>query len=57
MESIRIQNVRNLKDTGSIQLLPINILVGQNSSGRFLAFLPSRSELIITFYDTIRVNN
>ena len=42
VKSIRIQNVRSLKDTGDIQMLPINILVGQNSSGKstFLRTLP-----------------
>lgn len=42
VKSIRIQNIRSLKDTGDIQMLPINILVGQNSSGKstFLRTLP-----------------
>lgn len=42
VKSIRIQNVRSLKDTNDIQMLPINILVGQNSSGKstFLRMLP-----------------
>lgn len=42
MESIKIKNMRSLKDTGNIQLKPINILVGNNSSGKstFLRTFP-----------------
>lgn len=42
MESIRIQNLRCLGDTGQIKLPPISVLVGSNSSGKstFLRFFP-----------------
>ena len=42
MESIRIQNLRSLKDTGEIKIKPITILVGGNSSGKstFLRTFP-----------------
>lgn len=42
MKSIRIKNMRSLKDTGTINLKPINILVGNNSSGKstFLRTFP-----------------
>jgi hypothetical protein len=34
ISAIRIQNLRSLKDTGFIELKPVNILVGANSSGK-----------------------
>ena len=34
IESFRIQNLRCIKDSGEIQLKPITILVGRNSSGK-----------------------
>jgi predicted ATPase len=42
MDSIRIQNLRCLSDTGFIQIKPITVLLGQNSSGKstFLRVLP-----------------
>lgn len=42
MESIRIKNFRSLKDTGSIDIKPITILVGKNSAGKstFLRTFP-----------------
>jgi AAA15 family ATPase/GTPase len=42
MEAIRIKNLRSLTDTGSIDLKNINLLVGQNSSGKstFLRTFP-----------------
>ncbi len=42
MESIRIKNLRALKDTGDIKLKPLTVLVGKNSSGKstFLRFFP-----------------
>ena len=42
MESIRIRNLRSLVDTGEIQLKPITLLVGHNSSGKstFLRTFP-----------------
>lgn len=42
LEQIQIKNVRSLKDTGLIKLRPINVLVGNNSSGKstFLRTFP-----------------
>ncbi|MEA4906928.1 MAG: AAA family ATPase [Anaerolineaceae bacterium] len=42
MDAIRITNLRSLEDTGFIDLKPITILVGQNSSGKstFLRTFP-----------------
>lgn len=42
MKSIRITNLRGLKDTGEIRLAPITLLVGANSSGKssFLRTFP-----------------
>lgn len=42
MRSIRLRNFRSLRDTGEVQLRPIVLLVGANSSGKssFLRFFP-----------------
>ncbi len=42
MRSIRLKNFRSFRDTGHIELKPLNILVGTNSSGKssFLRFFP-----------------
>lgn len=42
MHSIRLKNFRSFEDTGPIELRPITILVGANSSGKstFLRFFP-----------------
>lgn len=42
MDSIRVERLRCLGDTGYIQLKPITVLLGQNSSGKssFLRILP-----------------
>ena len=42
MKSIRIKNLRSLKDTGDVELKPITMLVGANSSGKstFLRTFP-----------------
>lgn len=42
MDSIRIRNLRCLEDTGTIELKPITILLGKNSSGKssFLRMFP-----------------
>jgi predicted ATPase len=42
MDSIRVERLRCLSDTGYIQLKPITVLLGQNSSGKssFLRILP-----------------
>lgn len=34
MKSIKLQNIRSLKDTGFIELKPLTIIVGENSSGK-----------------------
>lgn len=34
MKSIRLKNIRSLRDTGDISLKPITLLLGQNSSGK-----------------------
>lgn len=34
MNSFRIQNIKAFKDSGEIELKPITILVGKNSSGK-----------------------
>lgn len=42
LRRLRIENLRSLRDTGPVELKPITILVGQNSSGKstFARFLP-----------------
>lgn len=42
LKAIRIENLRSLKDTGFIELKPLNILLGANSSGKstFLRSFP-----------------
>lgn len=42
MKNITIQNIRSLKNTGSVSLTPITLLVGENSSGKstFLRIFP-----------------
>lgn len=42
MDAIRLKNLRNLKDTGFIELKPITFLLGSNSSGKstFLRSFP-----------------
>ena len=42
MDFIRVKNLRSIKDSGAISLLPITLLVGANSSGKssFLRILP-----------------
>jgi len=49
MESIRIQNLRSIEDSGVIPIKDINILVGQNSSGKssFLRTFPLLRQSII----------
>ena len=34
MKSIRIKNLRSLRDTGEIPIKPITLLIGENSSGK-----------------------
>ncbi|WP_342603832.1 AAA family ATPase [Peribacillus sp. FSL E2-0159] len=42
MDKIRIRNLRSLKDTGEVELKPLTLLVGKNSSGKstFLRVFP-----------------
>lgn len=42
MINIRLRNFRSLKDTGIIELKPLSLLIGKNSSGKssFLRFFP-----------------
>ena len=42
MKSIRIENVRSLRDTGDVDIAPITLLVGKNSTGKstFLKAFP-----------------
>ena len=42
MDRIRLQNFRSLQDTGEIEIKPLTLLVGKNSSGKssFLRFFP-----------------
>ena len=42
MFSIQVQNLRSLKDTGEIDLAPLTLLVGENSSGKstFIRLFP-----------------
>ena len=42
MDSIRVERLRCLADTGDIKIKPLTILLGQNSSGKssFLRVFP-----------------
>ncbi|WP_282154814.1 AAA family ATPase [Cytobacillus gottheilii] len=50
IDKIRIQNLRALKDTDYIDLKPLTILVGRNSSGKstFLRFFPLMKQTLET---------
>lgn len=50
MDRIRIQNLRALKDTNYVDLKPLTILVGKNSSGKstFLRFFPLMKQTLET---------
>ncbi|MEC1012152.1 AAA family ATPase [Bacillus altitudinis] len=50
MERIRIQNLRALQDTDYVELKPLTILVGKNSSGKstFLRFFPLMKQTLET---------
>jgi predicted ATPase len=50
MDRIRIQNLRALKDTNYVELKPLTILVGKNSSGKstFLRFFPLMKQTLET---------
>lgn len=51
MNSIRLQNFRSFRDTGTIELRPLTILVGANSSGKssFLRFFPLMKQTVEAF--------
>lgn len=53
LEQIQIKNIRSLKDTGLIKLCPINVLVGNNSSGKstFLRTFPLIKQSISKYTD------
>lgn len=48
MESIKIQNLRSLVNTGEIEMKPINVILGANSSGKssYLRFFPLLKQTI-----------
>ncbi|MCU4782553.1 ATP-binding protein, partial [Bacillus cereus] len=50
MDRIKIRNLRSLKDTGYIDIRPLTILVGKNSSGKstFLRFFPLMKQTLST---------
>lgn len=65
ISSIKIENLRSLKDTGYIELRPITILIGTNSSGKstFLRTFPLLSQTVshnlrtaIAWYDESSVD-
>ncbi|AWX56927.1 hypothetical protein AB432_018560 [Brevibacillus brevis] len=56
LKKIRIKNLRSLIDTGEIDLKPLTLLVGKNSSGKstFLRFFPLMKQTLETrTYDPI----
>lgn len=50
LDRIKIRNLRSLKDTGYIDIKPLTILVGKNSSGKstFLRFFPLMKQTLST---------
>lgn len=48
IDSVRIENLRSLRDTGFVKLKKLNILLGSNSSGKstFLRSFPLLSQSI-----------
>ncbi|PFD44793.1 hypothetical protein CN281_19255 [Bacillus cereus] len=50
LDRIKIRNLRSLKDTGYIDIRPLTILVGKNSSGKstFLRFFPLMKQTLST---------
>lgn len=65
ISSIRIKNLRSLRDTGDIELRPLTILIGGNSSGKstFLRTFPLLSQTVshnlrtaIAWYDESSVD-
>ena len=65
IKAVRIQNLRSLKDTGYIQIKPLTILLGTNSSGKstflrsFLLFTQSVNKRLrgpISWFDDALVD-
>jgi predicted ATPase len=50
VKKIRIQNLRSLQDTNEIEIKPLTVLVGKNSSGKstFLRFFPLMKQTLET---------
>ncbi|PHB68225.1 hypothetical protein COE89_26075 [Bacillus wiedmannii] len=50
LDKIRIKNLRSLQDTGNIEIKPLTLLVGKNSSGKstFLRFFPLMKQTLET---------
>lgn len=50
MDAIRLKNLRNLEDTGFVQIKPITFLLGSNSSGKstFLRSFPLIRQSVAT---------
>ncbi|OTY02803.1 hypothetical protein BK734_28270 [Bacillus thuringiensis serovar kim] len=50
LDKIRIKNLRSLQDTGEINVKPLTVLVGKNSSGKstFLRFFPLMKQTLET---------
>lgn len=50
LDQIKIRNLRSLKDTGYIDIKPLTVLVGKNSSGKstFLRFFPLMKQTLST---------
>lgn len=50
MDSIKIENLRSLKNTGEVELKPLVVLLGKNSSGKstFLRTFPLLKQSILT---------
>lgn len=48
MDSIRLKNLRSLVDSGDIEIKPLNVILGSNSSGKstFLRFFPLLKQTI-----------
>lgn len=50
MNTLKIQNLRCLKDTGEIDIKPLTVIVGENSSGKssFIRFFPLMKQTLDT---------
>ena len=51
LQAVRIEGLRSLTDTGFIDIKPLTILVGENSSGKstFIRFFPLLRECLKSF--------